>query len=450
MIFPINYKLLDDYLYKKSSYSGMSWEILEYSDETLLIVHESLFNKWSRDNLLIYCQYGTISFDDTKYYIFKSDKEYCLLPLNCYDDDIDTNDIESLIVSVRNTREKIPDNISLADGIFYEKYSIVLPTYTENNFIDDNVLIGKWATRGVNVSIQEIDKVSCLSGNSPEKLINLLERNNIAIHKDKTDKENKKFSLVGRTALEKFFYEYVIDIVENLDKYNKFGIIFPTPIVLYGPPGTGKTYAVEQLSEYLNWPIYKIEAKTIASPYIHETSRKISELFDEASKTSPSILIIDEMDAFLSKRQYANNNHTIEETSEFLKKIPNAINNKILIVGMTNRLDSIDDAILRHGRFDHVIEVGYANDIEILNILKSSFKNIPVDENINMKIYAKKMANRPLSDVGFFIKESARIAVKNNLDYIDEKSFNDALNKILTSSQKSLNKQIGFFKEDKL
>ena len=264
------------------------------------------------------------------------------------------------------------------------------------------------------------------------------------------DKENKKFSLVGRTALEKFFYEYVIDIVENLDKYNKFGIIFPTPIVLYGPPGTGKTYAVEQLSEYLNWPIYKIEAKTIASPYIHETSRKISELFDEASKTSPSILIIDEMDAFLSKRQYANNNHTIEETSEFLKKIPNAINNKILIVGMTNRLDSIDDAILRHGRFDHVIEVGYANDIEILNILKSSFKNIPVDENINMKIYAKKMANRPLSDVGFFIKESARIAVKNNLDYIDEKSFNDALNKILTSSQKSLNKQIGFFKEDKL
>lgn len=444
MMFPINYKILDDYLYKKPAYSGKLWEIIEYPNENLLIVHESLFDKWTHDNLLVYCQYNTVSFDDTIYYVFKSDKEYYLLHINCHMHNVNISDIESLIISFHNTREKIKD-ISLTDSIFYEKYSIILPIYTEDNYIDDNILIGRWATKGVNISIQEVEKISHLSGNRIEDITNLLERNNIIIHKKGVSKEKKKFSLIGREFLEKFFYEYIIDIVENIDKYNKFGITFPTPIILYGPPGTGKTYAVEQLADYLNWPIYKIEAKTIASPYIHETSRKISELFDEASKTSPSILIIDEMDAFLSKRQYTNNNHTIEEISEFLKKIPDAINNKILIVGMTNRLDSIDDAILRHGRFDHIIEVGYASDIEIMNILQNSFKNIPIDKNIDMQVYAKKLANRPLSDIGFFIKESARIAVKNNLDHIDEQCIKDALEKILISSQKASNKQIGFF-----
>ena len=74
--------------------------------------------------------------------------------------------------------------------------------------------------------------------------------------------------------LEAFFREHVIDIVENTERYKALGIEFPAPVVLHGPSGFGKTFAVERLTEYLDWPIFFINSNSVGSPYIHETARK--------------------------------------------------------------------------------------------------------------------------------------------------------------------------------
>lgn len=101
------------------------------------------------------------------------------------------------------------------------------------------------------------------------------------------------------------------------------GIGFPAAIVLHGPPGCGKTFAVDRLSEFFGWPTYHIDSGTIGSPYIHDTSRKIAEVFETAISNAPSMLIIDEMEAFLTERGSSklSGQHHLEEVAEFLSCI---------------------------------------------------------------------------------------------------------------------------------
>lgn len=170
----------------------------------------------------------------------------------------------------------------------------------------------------------------------------------------------RSFNLPGREALEDFFNEHVVDIIFNPERYRTMGIDFPSAIILHGPPGCGKTFAVDRLVEFIGWPSYAIDSNSVGSPYIHETSKKISEVFDKALDNAPSVVVIDEMEAFLTDRRSGSSSglHHVEEVAEFLRRIPEAISNRVLVIGMTNMIDMIDPAILRRGRFDHVIEVG--------------------------------------------------------------------------------------------
>jgi SpoVK/Ycf46/Vps4 family AAA+-type ATPase len=100
------------------------------------------------------------------------------------------------------------------------------------------------------------------------------------------------------------------------------GIDFPSAIVLHGPPGCGKTFAVERLVEFLDWPSFSIDSNSVGSPYIHQTSKKVSEVFEKAIDSAPSIVVIDEMESFLSERRSDNISglHHVEEVAEFLKR----------------------------------------------------------------------------------------------------------------------------------
>jgi len=228
------------------------------------------------------------------------------------------------------------------------------------------------------------------------------------------------FSLAGRPALEAFFREHIIDILENSARYKALGIEFPSAVVLHGPPGCGKTFAVERLVEHLGWPCYQIDSSSVASPFIHETSRKIAEVFTKAKENSPSVLVIDEMEAFLSERDTATGQHRVEEVAEFLRRIPEATECKVLIVAMTNRLDMIDQAILRRGRFDHIIKVDFATEEEIKSLLEALLAKVPTAPDIDTTVLIKKLAGRPLSDVAFIVREGARLAARDSRDTVDQ------------------------------
>jgi SpoVK/Ycf46/Vps4 family AAA+-type ATPase len=237
----------------------------------------------------------------------------------------------------------------------------------------------------------------------------------------------------------------VIDIIFNGEKYQALGIDFPSAIVLHGPPGCGKTFAVERLVEFIDWPSYSIDSNSIGSPYIHETSKKISEIFDTAIDNAPSVIVIDEMESFLSDRQSAGSSglHHIEEVAEFLRRIPEAIKNKVLIIAMTNLIEMIDPAILRRGRFDHVIEVGMPSREEVASLVNSLLSNLPTANDLNVNTILDELAGKALSDSAFVIREAARLAAKAGGAVLDQKSIEAALNSLPTD-QKIENRRIGF------
>ena len=260
---------------------------------------------------------------------------------------------------------------------------------------------------------------------------------------DQPPPRETRFSLPGRPALEAFLREHVMEIIENRARYQAVGIGFPTAIVLHGPPGCGKTFAVERLVEHLGWPTFNIDAASVASPYIHETSRKIAKVFEEAAKSAPSVLVIDEMDAFLAERDLVSGHHGVEEVAEFLRRIPDAASNEILIVAMTNRLDIIDPAILRRGRFDHIIEVGPANESEVEALLETLLEKLPTKGDVNPLALAKFLIGRPLSDVAFVVREGARLAAQGGQDRIGQANLVAAL-EAAPARNKEPERRIGF------
>jgi SpoVK/Ycf46/Vps4 family AAA+-type ATPase len=237
------------------------------------------------------------------------------------------------------------------------------------------------------------------------------------------------FALPGRPELEAFFNEHILDIVQNRDRYKALGIDFPSAVVLHGPPGCGKTFAVERLVDFLGWPSFQIDASSVASPYIHETSRKVAEVFNKAMENAPAVLVIDEMEAFLADREIGagSSHHRVEEVAEFLRRIPEATKNEVLVVAMTNRVEMIDSAILRRGRFDHVIKVDYASETEVLSLLGKLLVVLPKESDVDPTPLGQELAGRPLSDVAFVVREGARLAARAGKDKLDQASLLTAL-----------------------
>ena len=449
--FPIGYEITNEYNYKKPKYESESWQILEYDNRNLLLVKHELFNKWRKESLLEDYMYDKFEYSDEIYYFIESGKDNLLRPVEKTLNFIDDNDAISFSLALNKTREKLSEDISLHDGIFLEKYSIILPIYSFVEHISDDYVLGNWITGGVNVSVNSIRRISQLSGLKQEIILKLLKNDKVneaeAIYKEPIKKDNKEiklFSLPGRPELENFFNEHVVDIINNKERYKALGIGFPSAVILYGPPGSGKTYAVEQLINLLDWPSFRIEASSVASPYIHETSKKVAEVFQKAIESSPSVLVIDEMEAFLSDRDNSQSHHNIEEMAEFLRRIPEATANNVLIIAMTNKLDMIDPAILRRGRFDHIINVDYASTEEIKSMLTNSFEKIATEDNLDIKSFAVELSGKPLSDVAFFVKEGARIAAKNGKDKLDNESLDKALVSILNKANEKSNRKMGF------
>ena len=450
--FPIGYKIIDKYKYKKPEHDSQFWQIIKYDNCSLLVIKKELFNKWQNHNLLENYMYSKFSYMDEFYYFIESDNQNILSPVEKTLNFTDDNDAISFSLAIEKTREKINENISLHDGIYLEKYSLILPMYSLEEIVDDDYVLGNWITGGVNVSVNSTRRILQLSGLKKETILKISKNNyqqiqTLELDQDSKRKDSKKvdlFSLPGRPELENFFNEHVIDIINNKERYKALGIGFPSAVILYGPPGSGKTYAVEQLINLLDWPSFRIEASSVASPYIHETSRKVAEVFQKAIENAPSVLVIDEMEAFLSNRDNTQSHHNIEEMAEFLRRIPEATENDVLIIAMTNKLDMIDPAILRRGRFDNLINVGYASTEEIESMLNNSFKKISVENNIDVKSFAKELSGRPLSDVAFFVKEGSRIAARSGKDKLDNNSLDKALEITLNKTNEKSTKKMGF------
>ena len=407
---PIGFKMPDGAKTRTVLHAGRDWQILEsIGGGRALVAEDRLIQKWLDDGLITDGLFQGFEFDNRRLGQMSSGASQLLCPIG--------------------------------DG----------PAPKNKAETPAEMVAGFWLTGGIEISASSFRRMRQAMGwLAPTDLKEVIEAAGFAVSevvpssrkreaarqlgengaengKSAEDPGGKVFELPGRPVLAAFFNEHVVDIVNHRDRYKALGIDFPSAVILHGPPGCGKTFAVERLIDFLGWPSFQVDASSVASPYIHETSKKVAEVFDKAMQNGPSVIVIDEMEAFLADREMGSGHHRVEEMAEFLRRIPEAAQHEVLVIGMTNRIEMIDPAILRRGRFDHVVEVTHASETEILALVAPLLMKLPTAEDVDGTTLAKELSGRPLSDVAFVIREGARLAARGGKDRIEQEHLTAAL-----------------------
>jgi transitional endoplasmic reticulum ATPase len=218
--------------------------------------------------------------------------------------------------------------------------------------------------------------------------------------------------------------------LKEKELYRKFNVSIPKGLLLYGPPGCGKTFIVKRIADLLGFRYFEVSPSTIASTYVHGTQEKIKQLFEDATKSRPALLFIDELEAFVPNRNKTDVSfHYQAEVNEFLIQLNNAHNNGIFVVGATNYLNMIDEGVKRPGRFDKKIFVG-TPDIEArIEAFKTHFKRTP--HNITKWAYVgEETENYTFAEIEFVVEEATRLAVSQKKSIVD---LNDLMKIILSN-----------------
>ena len=472
---PIGFVLPDGAKTRAALYEGGNWQISEtFAGGRALIVREELASRWFEAGLLDDGQMSDFTFGNNKFRSMSCGESQVLSPVSEGASPNTKAEALSFALTLKATRA-IDAESPLQDALYVEKFSRLLPTYSISARTEDDVVLGYWLTGGAPISAKSFRRLrQTLSWLGAGHLKDVVQAAGIEVAEvipaekrrtrpvdappkvdtkepspsEQAEKAGDKpatFELAGRPELATFFNEHIIDIIVNRDRYKALGIDFPSAVVLHGPPGCGKTFAVERLVDYLGWPNFQIDASSVASPYIHETSNKVADVFDKAMQAAPSVLVIDEMEAFLADREMGSGHHRVEEVAEFLRRIPEAAKNDVLIIAMTNRVEMIDPAILRRGRFDHVIKVDFASEAEVLSLLEKLLSTLPKDDSIDPRPFAKELAGRPLSDVSYVVREGARLAARAGKDRLDQESLRAAMDSTPAREREgSVRRKIGF------
>ena len=452
---PIGFKLPDGAKVRAALFEGTDWQIYEtMGGGRALVVLAALAQHWQDAGLVEDGTLNAAQFGDRQLRSISSAPSQTLCPVSEGKSPDNKSEALSFALALKATRD-IDAESPLQDALYIEKITRLLPTYSISSRAGDDVVLGYWLTGGTNIPATSFRRlrqsmswlgaghlkdVVQAAGFEVAEIIPLERKPETPPEKTETitteekretkrtaPESNKLFELAGRPELAAFFNEHIVDIILHRDRYKALGIEFPSAVIQHGPPGCGKTFAVDRLVDFLGWPSFQIDASSVASPYIHETSKKVAQVFDKAMENAPSVLVIDEMEAFLADREMGSGHHRVEEVAEFLRRIPEAVKNDVLIVAMTNRIDMIDPAIQRRGRFDHVIKVDFASEVEVQSLLDKLLSSLPKESDVDSKPLAKELAGRPLSDVSFVVREGARLAARSGKEKLDQASLLSAL-----------------------
>jgi len=202
--------------------------------------------------------------------------------------------------------------------------------------------------------------------------------------------------------------------------FERLGIDPPKGVLLYGPPGTGKTLLAKAVANESDANFYYIGGPEIISKYVGESEEKLRKLFKEAEENAPSIIFIDEIDAIAPKREEVVGEVEKRLVSQLLTLMDGLkARGEIIVIGATNRPDSLDPAIRRPGRFDREIEIGVPSKQDRKEILQIHTRNMPLEEDVNIKELAEITHGYTGADLSFLTKEAALKALRRMLPVIN-------------------------------
>jgi len=214
----------------------------------------------------------------------------------------------------------------------------------------------------------------------------------------------------------------------------KIGIDPPKGVLLHGPPGTGKTLLAKAVAHETNAHFMRVVGSELVQKYIGEGARLVRELFDLARKKSPTIIFIDEIDAIGASRTEANTSgdREVQRTLMQLLAGMDGFDNRgdVKIVGATNRIDILDRALLRPGRFDRIIEIPLPDETGRLSILKVHCRALTIDENVDLVEVAKQTEGKNGADLRAICMEAGMFAIRKERPAITQEDFLAAITKI--------------------
>jgi SpoVK/Ycf46/Vps4 family AAA+-type ATPase len=208
------------------------------------------------------------------------------------------------------------------------------------------------------------------------------------------------------------------------------GVKMPNGLLLSGPPGCGKTFAMKKLAAFLAWNTVEVTLGSIGSSYMHQTTKQIRRLFEQAEVKRPSLLVMNEIDALAAQRGPTSHDYKVEEVNEFLTLLETAAERGILVGATTNRIESIDNAFLRKGRFDLQVRMGYPDQAQASGMLAALLQERPHVQGLNLEAAATQLAGSPASDFDWAVNEAARLAARAGKDQIDDICLFEAINRL--------------------
>jgi len=214
----------------------------------------------------------------------------------------------------------------------------------------------------------------------------------------------------------------------------RIGIDPPKGVLLHGPPGTGKTLLAKAVAHETNAHFMRVVGSELVQKYIGEGARLVRELFDLAKKKAPTIIFIDEIDAVGASRTEANTSgdREVQRTLMQLLAGMDGFENRgdVKIIGATNRIDILDKALLRPGRFDRIIEIPLPDEVGRLSILKVHCRSLTVDPDVDLQEVARQTESKNGADLHAICMEAGMFAIRKDRPAITQEDFLLAITKV--------------------
>jgi len=295
--------------------------------------------------------------------------------------------------------------------------------------IASNLLLPLIFIGGLIFFFQNSDNFSSNSGSSPMNL------GKSPARFDQKPDTGISFDDIAGIDEAKAEFEEIVSFLKEPERYTLVGAKIPKGVLLVGPPGTGKTLLAKAIANEANVPFYSVAGSEFVEMFIGIGAARIRDLFKKASDNTPCIVFIDEIDAVGRERGagIGGGNDEREQTlNQLLTEMDGFKENKgVIVVGATNRVDILDAALLRPGRFDRQITVGLPDRLGRIGILKVHAKNKPFDEDVSLVQLANRTPGFSGADLANLLNEAAILATRYKKKTITKNEVNEAADRII-------------------
>ena len=255
-----------------------------------------------------------------------------------------------------------------------------------------------------------------------------------------THNSNVTFKNVAGLQEEKEDLEEMVDFLRNPQKYTSVGARIPKGVILVGPPGTGKTLLAKAVAGEAGVPFFSISGSDFVEMFVGVGASRVRDLFEDAKKNAPCIVFIDEIDAVARRRgtgMGGGHDEREQTLNQLLVEMDGfGVNEGIIVMAATNRVDILDPAILRPGRFDRKVAVGRPDVRGREEILQVHSKEKPLAEDVDLKRVARTTSGFTGADLENLMNESAILAAKENRSFIRQDDIDRAFVKVGIGAEK--------------